>query len=141
VEHTCAMGDGGTVLAPVQAHGIWRVRITWPNGKDNFVGKFSSESDALEWIAEHPWLTEPSQAATSEPAGADRPPPSAPPNWKPVSIEFDGSSLNGSYGKLDGMLTVKWAQRTKTMKAGRLPPKALARTLLRELAEEEKRKA
>jgi hypothetical protein len=27
----------------------------------------------LDWIAGHPWLTNPSQAATSEPAGADRP--------------------------------------------------------------------
>ncbi len=138
MEHTYFMGDGGTVLAPVQAHGIWRVRITWPNGKNNFVGKFSSESDALGWIAGHPCLTEPSQAATSEPAGADRPSPSAPPNWKQVSIEFEGSTLNGSYGKVDGMLTVKWADRTSTVKAGRLPPKVLARTLLRELAEEEK---
>jgi hypothetical protein len=117
------------------------VRITWPNGKNNFVGKFSSESDALEWIAGHPWLTDPSQAATNEPAGAHRPSLSAPLTWRPVSIEFEGSTLNGSYGKVDGMLTVKWADRTNTVKAGRLPPKVLARTLLRELAEEEKRKA
>jgi len=135
------MGDGGTVLSPVQERGIWRVRRTWPNGRDNFFGKFSSETDALEWIAGHPWLTDPSQAATSEPAGADRPSLSAPLTWRQVSIEFDGSTLNGSYGKFDGMLTVKWAHRTKTMKAGRVPPKVLARTLLRELAKDEKHKA
>ena len=64
-----------------------------------------------------------------------------PPNWRPVSIEFEGSTLNDSYGKVDGLLTVKWAHGTKTVKAGRLPPKALARTLLRELAEEGKHKA
>jgi hypothetical protein len=134
------MGDGCTALSPVQAASIWRVRITWSNGKDNFVGKFASERDALEWIAGHPWLTKPSQAATREPAGADRPSLSTPPTWKQVSIEFEGSILDGSYGKFDGVLTVKWAHKTKTVKAGRVPPKALARTLLRELAEEEKRK-
>ena len=135
------MGDGGTVLSPVQVRGIWRVRITWPNGKENFVGKFLSERDALEWIAEHPWLTKPSQAATSEAASVDRPSLSAPRTWRPVSIEFEGSTLNGSYGKLDGMLTVKWAHRTKSTKASRVPPKVLARTLLRELANDEKHKA
>jgi len=43
----------------VQKGRIWRVQITWPNGKLNYVGKFSSEKDAIEWIEAHARLTEP----------------------------------------------------------------------------------
>jgi hypothetical protein len=59
----CVMGDS-TLLSPVRKGGIWRVRITWPNGKVHFVGKFSSEKDAIEWIEAHPRLTKP---VTDEP--------------------------------------------------------------------------
>jgi hypothetical protein len=53
------MGDVRTRLSPVKESGIWRVQITWPNGKVNYVGKFFSEKDAIEWIEAHPRLTEP----------------------------------------------------------------------------------
>jgi len=61
--------------------------------------------------------------------------------WKEVSIDFEGRILTGSYGKHNGMLTVKWAHGTKTKQAGRLPPRVLARMMLRELAVEEKHRA
>ena len=48
-----------TRISPVQKGRIWRVQITWPNGKLNYVGKFSSEKDAIEWIEAHARLTEP----------------------------------------------------------------------------------
>ena len=137
-----------TVLSPVQKGRIWRVRITWPNGKKSHVGKFTSEKDAIEWITAHPRLGMPTAENTiAEPPGAD-PSPSTdvatnkgPRIWKEVSIEFGGRILNGSYGKYRGMLTVKWAHGTKTTKLGRSPPRVLARTMLRELVTKEKHKA
>ena len=39
------------LLSPVvQAGGIWRVQIVWPNGAKHYVGKFTSEKDAVAWI-------------------------------------------------------------------------------------------
>jgi hypothetical protein len=52
-------GNGRTQLSPAQTDGIWRVRIAWPNGAVHFVGKFTSEKDAIAWIEAHPWLTKP----------------------------------------------------------------------------------
>jgi hypothetical protein len=52
------MGDGLTVLAPVQKGTIWRVRIAWPNGLVHHFGKFTSEKDAGDWITARPWLLE-----------------------------------------------------------------------------------
>jgi hypothetical protein len=71
------MGGGRTVLSPVMAAGgIWRVRITWPNGAVRCFGKFASKKDAIKWIAAHPQLTEPPAENTiSEPPAADPPPP------------------------------------------------------------------
>jgi hypothetical protein len=52
------MGDGRTFLSPVVATGgIWRVRMTWPNGTVRYFGKFTSEKEAIEWISAHPRLT------------------------------------------------------------------------------------
>jgi hypothetical protein len=53
------MGNVGTQLSPVQQSRIWRVQITWPNGKVNYFGKFSFEKYAIEWIEAHARLTEP----------------------------------------------------------------------------------
>jgi hypothetical protein len=61
--------------------------------------------------------------------------------WKEVSIVFDGQTLIGSYGGWGGLLTVKWAHRTKIKQIGRLPPSVLARMMLRELATEERHRA
>jgi hypothetical protein len=44
------MGDGLTVLSPVQKGPIWRVRIAWPTGTVHHFGKFVSEKDASDWI-------------------------------------------------------------------------------------------
>ena len=52
------MGDGLTVLSPVQKGSIWRVRIAWPTGTVHYVGKFVFEKDASDWIAARPWLAE-----------------------------------------------------------------------------------
>jgi hypothetical protein len=53
------MVDIRTLLSSVQQGRIWRVKVLWPNGKVNYVGKFSSENDAIKWIEAHPRLTEP----------------------------------------------------------------------------------
>jgi hypothetical protein len=53
------MGDGRTQLLPKQMGEIWRVKITWPNRHVHFVGKFTSEKDAVAWIEAHPNLTKP----------------------------------------------------------------------------------
>jgi hypothetical protein len=48
------------LLSPVvQEGGIWRVKIVWPNRAVSYVGKFTSERDAIDWINAHPNLTEP----------------------------------------------------------------------------------
>ena len=65
------MGDAVTVLSTVHRGDIWRVEITWPNGKKNYVGEFSSENDATAWINKHAWwITKPPVAenTTSEPS-------------------------------------------------------------------------
>jgi hypothetical protein len=140
------MGDGRTFLSPVVATGgIWRVRMTWPNGTVRYFGKFTSEKEAIEWISAHPRLTKfPTENTISEPPRPS--PPDVAMNrgsrtWKEVSIDFEGRTLNGYYGKYRGMLMVKWAHATKTTKLGRSPPRVLARTMLRELAAKEKDKA
>ena len=132
--NTCSMKAGYTVLSPViEKGGIWRVRITWPNGSVHHFGKFTSEKEALDWIAAHPLLIEP----PIENAISER----EPLIWKQVSIDFEGRILTGSYGKHNGMLTVKWAHGKKTKRASRLPPRVLARMMLREMATEEKYRA
>jgi hypothetical protein len=40
------MGDGRTVLSPVQAGGVWRVQITWANGSKHRIGKFGTKEEA-----------------------------------------------------------------------------------------------
>ena len=57
-DHNCVDGRRAyTVIASERAR-IWRVRITWPNGKANYFGRFSSEKDAIEWVEAHARLTE-----------------------------------------------------------------------------------
>jgi hypothetical protein len=58
-EHTGLMGKGRTVLSPVREGKIWRVQIVWPNGAVHHFGKFTSEKDAVDWIAAHSQLTTP----------------------------------------------------------------------------------
>jgi hypothetical protein len=53
------MGDGRTVLSPVQEGEFWRVRIVSPNGAAHHFGKFTSEEEAIRWIAAHSNLTAP----------------------------------------------------------------------------------
>jgi hypothetical protein len=53
------MGKMATLLSPVQEGGIWRVRIVWANGTVHYFGKFTSEKEAVRWIAAHPQLTKP----------------------------------------------------------------------------------
>jgi hypothetical protein len=51
------MGKLRTALSTANQHGIWRVRIFWPNGSINHFGRFVSEAEATKWIAEHDWMT------------------------------------------------------------------------------------
>jgi hypothetical protein len=53
------MGKAATLLSPVQKGGIWRMRIVWANGAIHHFGKFTSEEEAIRWIAVHPQLTKP----------------------------------------------------------------------------------
>jgi hypothetical protein len=55
-----------TVLSAVKSGDIWRVLIAWPNGSENYFGKFSSEKDAVYWIAAHPHLTKPFRASAAD---------------------------------------------------------------------------
>ena len=47
-----------TGLSVVQADGRWRAEIAWPNGLKSYYGRFLSESEAAQWVAQHRWLTE-----------------------------------------------------------------------------------
>jgi hypothetical protein len=51
------MAKAPTVLIPVQQGDFWRVQIIWPNGAVHYFGNYRSRGDALNWIAEHAWLT------------------------------------------------------------------------------------
>jgi hypothetical protein len=63
-------------LSPVQRGQIWRVRITWPNGAMRHFGKFTSEKEAVEWVTDHPWLTDrQTENTVAEPRAADQPSP------------------------------------------------------------------
>jgi hypothetical protein len=61
---TCHLSGSGTFVSAVlsrvkDARGIWRVRIAWPNGRVHYFGKFLTEKEAVEWIADHESLTKP----------------------------------------------------------------------------------
>jgi hypothetical protein len=43
-----------TVFLPIPMGDIWRVQIVWPNASVLF-GRFVSEREASEWIANHAW--------------------------------------------------------------------------------------
>jgi hypothetical protein len=43
------MGNGRTVLSPVQADGVWRVQITWAHGSKHLFGKFGTREEAERW--------------------------------------------------------------------------------------------
>jgi hypothetical protein len=60
-DHSWAMEDVHTLLSPVQDDKIWRVKIVWPNRAVHYVGKFTSEQDAIDWIDAHPNLTKPEE--------------------------------------------------------------------------------
>jgi len=89
------MGDGRTFLSPVvTAGGIWRVRMTWPNGTVRYFGKFTSEKEAIEWISAHPRPTKfPTEGTLSEPAGE---PPTD------VAMNRGASQLEGSVNRVRG---------------------------------------
>ena len=60
------------VLFPVREGKIWRVEIVWPNGAVNHSGKFTSEKDAVDWIAAHSRLTMPAgENSKTEPPKAN----------------------------------------------------------------------
>jgi hypothetical protein len=71
-EHTRAMGDQRAVLSTVQDGEIWRVQKIWPNGKMDFLGEFSSQGDAIEWIDRHAWwlIESVTEKSTTETSGA-----------------------------------------------------------------------
>jgi hypothetical protein len=55
----------------VQEGGIWRVRIAWPNRHVSYLGKFTSERDAIDWIEAHPWLTKSVDTVDAPPLAGD----------------------------------------------------------------------
>jgi hypothetical protein len=66
------MGDVRTQLSPVvQAGGVWRVKIVWPNRHVSYFGKFTSERDAIDWINAHPNLTKPVDTVDAMPLAGD----------------------------------------------------------------------
>jgi hypothetical protein len=38
---------------------VWREEQNWPNGRVHYFGKFLTEKEAVEWIADHESLTKP----------------------------------------------------------------------------------
>jgi len=56
----------------------------------------------------------------------------------PVTIEFDGHSVSGTYSVRAGMIRVFTDYDRKCTHVGAVPPAMLARIMLRELAEEGK---
>jgi hypothetical protein len=46
-----------TVFLPIPLGDIWRVQIVWSNASVLF-GRFASEREASEWIANHAWWAE-----------------------------------------------------------------------------------
>ena len=54
-----SMGNAATQLSPAQEGRAWRVKIVWANGAIHHFGKFTSEEEAIRWIAAHPELTKP----------------------------------------------------------------------------------
>jgi hypothetical protein len=65
------MGNVRTQLLPKQMGEIWRVKITWPNRQVHFVGKFTSEKDAVAWINAHPNLAQPVDTVDAPPLAGD----------------------------------------------------------------------
>jgi hypothetical protein len=59
-------------------------------------------------------------------------------NQHVVSIAIDGRIVSGTYSTWAGMITVKALRGSKTAQIGNLPPKYLARVMLRELARDGK---
>ncbi len=47
-----------TQLTAVEKDGHWTVYIAWPNGREDYFGKYSSEREASDWIKEHLWMTD-----------------------------------------------------------------------------------
>ncbi len=54
--------------------------------------------------------------------------------WKDISVEVGGRRLSGHFMVEKGMITVTYNGQQKTTQVGGMPPEALARQLLRELA-------
>jgi hypothetical protein len=51
-------GGSGFLIQAVKSRGQWRVRMAWgPRHPARYFGKFHSEAEAEQWIAEHSWLT------------------------------------------------------------------------------------
>ena len=55
------------ILSPLREGEIWRVEIVWPNGAVHHFGKFTSEKDAVDWIAAY-------SRQTTMPTGESWPP-------------------------------------------------------------------
>jgi hypothetical protein len=60
-------------------------------------------------------------------------------NWKELTIDFRGRTVNGSYStSREGLVTVKTLRGSKTTTLGGSNARVIARILLRELAAEGK---
>jgi hypothetical protein len=59
-------------------------------------------------------------------------------NQRPIEIEHEGRTIFGKYSTWAGLITVTTERGTKTAEIGATPPKALARIMLRQLAQDGK---
>ena len=51
-----SQAGNGLEFAAVLRDACWRARLTWPSSETRYVGRFSSEAEADQWIKAHRWL-------------------------------------------------------------------------------------
>ena len=65
------MEDVRTQLSPSAKGRDLAREDTWPNRHVSYVGKFTSEKDAIDWINAHPNLTKPVDTVDAPPLAGD----------------------------------------------------------------------
>jgi hypothetical protein len=60
--------------------------------------------------------------------------------WKAIEIEIDQKHFLGRYAVKDGIITVRYGEREKVTQIGGAPSPSLARALLTELVNADRRK-
>jgi hypothetical protein len=96
------------------------------------------QSDIIRSAAEVP----PNQATVTRPYGLKKAKGMSSEHTRReyVTIEYEGESYAGSYTTSDGMVHVSWNTGLKSAPIGATPPVVLARSMIRELVQEEQSK-